>query len=199
MISANPYSNGIRKIYPDIYCHKHPARVSNFLERLDDVKEKAPDGIGIGEILSLTHNREDLDEAQLRAIKNKLEPPQKYTWDDYALVDYGTHPGPNPVEQCKQEFSKVFYYINSLSQSPIPNLAFPYDPLMGKMGKLKQKLLIHCGAGMGRTGSVLIGVICLRDGILFEEGFRKLQGYSPYLRPDTSTQRQAINELFSSR
>ena len=95
---GGPYSEGIREVDSDIFCHKHPGRVSNFLERLEAVKKRAKDGVGIGEILSLTHDRKGLDEVQLMEIKNKLDPPQKYTWDDYTLVDFGNYPDPNPVE-----------------------------------------------------------------------------------------------------
>ena len=191
------YEQGILKIYEDIYCHCHPARVDDFLSRLERVEQESPDSIGIGEILTLSDAQEGLTEAQIKEIKKKLNPPQKYT-DDYPLVDYGAHSGPNPVEQCIQEFKNVFNYINTLSQLAILNLKFPYDPIIGTMGKLKHKLLIHCGAGKGRTGSVLIGVICLREGISFDEGLRKLKKHSPYIYPDTSNQRQAIKKMFQS-
>ena len=200
MSFENPYSKGIRKIYHDIYSHKHPARVSNFLERLDDVKEKATDGVGIGEILSLTHNR--LDEAQLSEIVNKLDPPRKYTWD-YTLVDYGDYQGSNPVNECKRELEPILHYINSLSRSPISELRFPYNPSMGKMGPLKHKLLIHCGAGMGRTGTVLVGIICLREGVDWHNGLERVKQEHPFIGPEMSkhgysVQKRALKELFPS-
>ncbi len=188
------YEQGILKIYEDIYSHCHPARVDDFISRLERVEQESPDGIGIGEILTLSDCREGLTEAQIKKIQEKLSRPQKYKWDDFALVDYGA----DTVEKCIQEFKNVFNYINTLCQLKILNLKFPYDPSTGTMGKLKHKLLIHCGAGKGRTGSVLIGVICLSEGISFDEGLRKLQKHSPYIYPDTSNQSHALKKMFPS-
>ena len=161
------------------------------------MKRESHDGIGIGEILLLSSDRGNIYDTQIIEIKNKLDSPQKYTWD-HTLVDYGTYPAPNPVVQCKEDLTEVFNYINKLSEQPIPNLTFPYDTSMGTMGELENKLLIHCWAGMGRTGTVLIGVICLKECVLFEDGFHKLKEYSRSLRLDTSIQCQAIKEMFSS-
>ena len=163
---------------------------------------RAVDGKGIGEILSLTHNR--LDETQLREIVNKLDPPRKYTWD-YTLVDYGNYESFDPVKECKKELKPIFHYINSLSQSPIPELRFPYDPSMGKMGFLKHKLIIHCGAGMGRTGTVLVGVICLKEGVDWRIGLELVKNVHPFIGPEMSkkhrynVQKRALKEMFPSR
>lgn len=147
-------------------------------------KQESFNGVGIGIILSLESEHCGIDKT---AIKAHLAPPQHYDWT-HPLVDFDKR----RVNECRKDLENVLQYINDLSLSPVAALSFPYTPSMGKMGTLKHKLLIHCGAGMGRTGSVLIGVICLREGILFEEGRQKLKGYSRSLRPDTSTQRQAI-------
>ena len=201
MVFENPYSKRIREVYPDIYCHKYPVRVSNFLERLEDVKERATDSKGIGEILSLTQT--PLNDAQLVEIVNKLDPPRKYTWD-YTLVDYGDYQGSDPVKECTKELELIFHYINSLSQSPIYELRFPYYLSMGKMGPLKHKLLIHCGAGMGRTGTVLVGVICLREGMDWRIGLEQVKQVHPFIGPEMSkhgysVQERALKEMFPSR
>ena len=84
---------------------------------------------------------------------------------------------------------------------PIPDLHAPSLPtalvLLDRLSErlsLGQSLLLHCGAGIGRAGTVAVGIL-MAMGLPAEEALAVVAGNRPMAGPEVGAQRDLVNAL----
>lgn len=87
---------------------------------------------------------------------------------------------------------------------PIPDLHAPslrealvlLDDLEAR-ARAGQGLLVHCGAGIGRAGTIAVGLL-LRLGVPLADGLTTVSSHRPTAGPEAGSQRALLEELAAS-
>ncbi len=87
---------------------------------------------------------------------------------------------------------------------PIPDLHAPaLDALRPLLGEIRQRLaggghvLVHCGAGIGRAGTVAVCLL-MEHGIARDDALDLVARHRPMAGPEVGAQRELVDELAAS-
>ena len=90
-------------------------------------------------------------------------------------------------------------YDITLDDTPQADLLTALRKLIVILEKEKgKKVLVHCVAGVSRSPSLVIGYLIYRDGLSYEEAYKKVKEARPFIYPNVGFVKQLMQSFLSS-
>jgi protein-tyrosine phosphatase len=87
----------------------------------------------------------------------------------------------------------VWFPIHDLSAPPLARVRPFIDELVARV-RAGERLIVHCGAGIGRAGTTAVAV-CMVLGMTSDDALAHVRAHRPLAGPEAGTQRELIEHL----